>query len=93
LLQRHKETGHIGELQLHTLDMLQARDLGIGIGGHVSAQEYHQQLLTLPAQAQDRSPSEQTRWDELWSQVRHLFVLALTAELNRRPHLERVSHF
>jgi hypothetical protein len=86
LHQSDSETGHIGEMQLHTLDMLQARDLGIG--GHLSAQQYHQQLLTLPSLISQRSTDQQHQWNFLWGKVRHLFLLALQAEKERVPHIE-----
>lgn len=86
ILRRHESTGHVSEFQLHTLDMLQARDLGIG--GHRPVQEYHQRLLLLPKLANTRSPAQQKEWEIVWSQVRHAFYLALTAELSEHPHLE-----
>jgi hypothetical protein len=86
LLQRHAATGHIGELQLHTIDLLQARDLGIG--SHPSVQNYSRRLLQLPGDTGQRTAAQQEEWDLIWGQVRHAIYLALTAEMSRPTHLE-----
>jgi len=80
---RDRETGEVSPLELFTLDMMAARD--VGIGGHAPASDYAARLFELPADPSQWTARERQICEDILARSRHLFLLAMDAEVTREP--------
>lgn len=84
----HPGTGHKGELQLHTLDHLEAKEIGFpGHAGGIPGHKMYEELRTLPKTG--GTPEQQIRVDHLNKESGKLYSEATRRSLTRTPVLHQ----
>lgn len=90
---RHKPTGHIGELQLSTFDMIHAKEHGEpGKETPEHAGHHYYDVTEKIKDKEDKgeaTPQELGKRDDTNAQARHLYSGALESESKQEPALEK----
>lgn len=82
--------GHLGELQLHSLDMLQAKELGLpgredlGVG-----HKHFEEMREMPGHPGKRTPEQQERYEHLAGKSKELYQEARRRMLEREAKLHK----